>query len=187
MKIIGGEWKGRNFFMPAGIRPTQGLLRAAVFDLLGHDVEGLSFLDLYAGSGAMGLEAASRGAKPVVMVEKEPKNADIIRRNCERMGVDLGGDVRLIEGDALGTVKDLRDQNKTFDIVFFDPPFGRRLGKKTLKVIYESDILHGLSFIVAQYDQTERLEVPEGLTLVTDRSYGKSQLTIFQRLTKSKR
>ena len=80
--------------MPAGIRPTQGLLRAAIFDLLGHDLEGLSFLELYAGSGAVSLEAISRGAAEVVIVEKEPKNSEIIRENCDLLGIEMGGQFR---------------------------------------------------------------------------------------------
>ena len=63
MKIIGGKFKNRNFYMPATIRPTQNMLRKALFDIIGQDFEGLTFLDLFAGSGAMGLEALSRGAK----------------------------------------------------------------------------------------------------------------------------
>lgn len=183
MKIISGILKGRNFYMPADIRPTQGLLRAAIFDLLGQDMEGMSFLDLYSGSGAVGLEAYSRGAKEVVMIEKEPKNAKIIRDNCDLLGVNLGLDVRLIEGCALASLKDLGAKGVRFDIVFYDPPFGRRLGKKTLKVIETSDILHPQSFVVAQYDTGERLEIPEGFKVEVDRIYGASHLTIMQRVT----
>ncbi len=182
MKILGGQWKGRNFYMPTGIRPTQGLLRGAIFDLLGQDVVGLSFLELYAGSGAIGLEAASRGASEVVMVEKDQKNAAVIRENCDLLKVDLGGKVKVIEGDALATVKQLAARKLKFDIVFYDPPFGRRLGKKTLKVIYDNDILHAQSFVVAQCDTTERLEVPQGLSVITKRQYGSSYLTIFQKV-----
>ncbi len=182
MKIIAGEHKGKNFYMPADIRPTQGLLRAAVFDLLGHDIEGLSFLDLYSGSGAVGLEAVSRGAKEVLMIEKDPKNAGVIRENCELLGIEMGGNVKLINGCSLATLKDLGSKGKKFDIVFYDPPFGRRLGKKTLKVINDSDILHDQSFVVAQYDLGERLEVPEALKVDVDRVYGSSHLTIMHRV-----
>ncbi len=182
MKIIGGEHKGRNFYMPAGMRPTQGLLRAAIFDLLGHDIEGLSFLELYAGSGAVGLEAISRGAGQVVMVEKDPKHVQVIRENCELLGIEMGSHVRLSHGDALATTKELGAQGHKFDLVFYDPPFGRRLGKKTLKVICDSDILHPQSFIVAQYDTGERLEIPEGFTKVLERQYGSSYLTIIQKV-----
>ena len=182
MKIIGGEHRGRNFFMPADIRPTTALLRAAIFDLLGQDMEGLTFLELYAGSGAVGLEAYSRGAKEVVMVEKEPKNAQIIRENCRILGIDPGGKVRVIQGDALATIKSFAKKSMKFDIVFYDPPYGRRLGKKTLKIIDDNDILHAQSFDVAQVEKGERMETPERLKVVTERPYGESHLTIYQRV-----
>ena len=169
--------------MPSGIRPTQGIVRAAIFDLLGHDIEGLNFLDLYAGSGAVGLEAYSRGAKDVVLVEKDPKNAAVIRENCELLGIDMGDRTRLVHADALATVKDLGVRNKKFDIIFFDPPFGRRLAKKTLKVINDNDILHPQSFVIAQYDQSERLEIPPGLAVMLERRHGVSYLTILQKVT----
>ena len=168
--------------MPAGIRPTQGLLRAAIFDLLGHDIEGLSFLELYAGSGAVSLEAVSRGAGQVVIVEKDPKNAQVIRENCALLDIDMGSTVRLIHADALATVKNLGTQGLKFHIVFYDPPFGRRLAKKTLKVINDSDILHPHSFVVAQYDRTERLQIPEGLRVVLERRYGSSYLTVLEKV-----
>src|SRR5580704_10411710 len=100
MKILGGKYKGRNFYMPAGIRPTQNILRAAIFDLLGHDLSGLSFLELFAGSGAVGLEAISRGADTVVMVEHNALNAKTIRENGELLGIQWGDSFSLIHGDA---------------------------------------------------------------------------------------
>ncbi len=168
--------------MPAGIRPTQDLLRGAIFDLIGHDVEGLSFLELYAGSGAVSLEAVSRGAGEVVMVEKELKHVDVIRGNFELLHIELGGKFRLIHADALATIKELGERKTRFDIVFFDPPFGRRLGKKTLKVIGDNDILHAQSLVIAQYDQSERLEIPKSLKVVVDKAYGSSQLTILEKV-----
>ena len=182
MKIIGGEHKGRNFYMPAGIKSTQGLVRAAIFDLLGHDVRGLSFLELYAGSGAVGLEAVSRGAGEVIMVEKDPKNAQVIRDNCALLSLDMGRQVKVLEADALATVKALGGKQERFDIVFLDPPYRRRLLKKTLKVINDNDILHPQSFVVAQYDKSERLEIPKQLKVVLERRYGNSYLTIFQKV-----
>src|ERR1700693_894126 len=133
MKILGGKYKGQNFYMPAGIRPTQNVLRAAIFDLLGHDLRTLSFLELFAGSGSVGLEAISRGADEVVMVEHNDLNAKTIRENGELLGIDLGGNFSLIHADAFKSVKHFSEETKRFDIVFFDPPYGQKLAKKTLK------------------------------------------------------
>ena len=90
MKIIGGKHRGKNFYMPFGIRPTQSITRKALFDILGQDLEGVTMLDLFAGSGAVGLEAISRGAKKVILVEKDPKCADVINENIRILSI--GGD-----------------------------------------------------------------------------------------------
>ena len=77
--------------MPEGIRPTQNLTRKALFDLLGQDLTGLTFLDLFAGSGAVGLEALSRGAQKVTFVEKDERSGEVIRENLDLLGVPLLG------------------------------------------------------------------------------------------------
>ena len=169
--------------MPAGIRPTQGVVRAAIFDLLGQDVEGLTFLELFAGSGAVGLEAISRGAREVTMVERDPKNAETIRENCRLLGIDLGSEHRLLQADVFAAIKEMASQKRQFDIVFFDPPFGQKLGKKTLKCLGGNDILHAHSFLVAQVDLTEKLDLPVNMALVSERRYGSSYLYIFQKVT----
>src|ERR1035441_8753119 len=135
MKILGGKYKGRNFFMPAGIRPTQNVLREAIFDLLGHDFSGLSFLELFAGSGAVSLEAISRGADQVVIVEHNDLNAKTIQENCELLGIQLGGQFSLVHDDAFKTVKLFSEEARRFDIVFLDPPYGQKMAKKTLKLL----------------------------------------------------
>jgi len=87
LKVLGGKLKGRNFFMPAGIRPTQSITRKALFDMIGHDQSGVKFLDLFAGSGAVGIEAYSLGAEKVVMVERSPKCLSTIRENLSILGI----------------------------------------------------------------------------------------------------
>ena len=168
--------------MPAGIRPTQGVLRAAIFDLLGHDLEGLSFLELFSGSGAVGMEAISRGAGEVVMVEHDPKCAQVIRDNLELLGITYGGQYRIVHADAFTTVKGFAAKAKVFDIVFLDPPFRLKLAKKALKLIISHDILHAQSFLVLQYDKDDSIDVPEGFQTVTKRLYGDSYLMILQKV-----
>lgn len=168
--------------MPEGIRPTQNVLRAAIFDLLGHDLSGLSFLELFAGSGAVGLEAISRGADRVVMVEHNDLNAKTIRENCELLGIDLGRQFSLIHGDAFSNVKRISEEKKSFDIVFFDPPYAQKLAKKTLKLLDRSVILHPQSLVLVQCEVSEKIEIPEYFTLCTQRRYGSSYLTLLQRV-----
>ena len=182
MKILGGKYKGRNFFMPAGIRPTQNVLREAIFDLLGHDFSGLRFLELFAGSGAVSLEAISRGADEVVMVEHNDLNAKTIRENCELMGIELGASFSLVHEDAFKYIKRLSEEAKTFDIVFLDPPYGQKLAKKTLKLLSLRDILHAQSWVCVQLEASEKLEIPESFAVLTQRRYGSSYLTILQKV-----
>ena len=168
--------------MPAGIRPTQNVLRAAIFDLLGHDLSGLSFLELFAGSGAVGLEAISRGAEEVVMVEHNDLNAKTIRENGELLGIDFGGNFSLIHADVFTSVKRLSEEQRQFDIVFFDPPYGRNLAKKTLKLLISRDILHPQSWVLVQLEVSEKFEIPENFIVLTQRRYGSSYLSVLQRV-----
>ena len=86
MKILGGKLKGRNFYMPAEIPPTQNLVRKAVFDILG-DINGVEFLELFAGSGAVGFEAFSRGAKMVTLVERVSSCLEVIHKNLQLLDI----------------------------------------------------------------------------------------------------
>ena len=180
MKILGGKYKNRNFYMPAGIRPTQNVLRAAIFDLLGHDFTGISFLEPFAGSGAVSLEAISRGAERVVMIEHNDLNAKTIRENCELLDIELGGNFSLIHAEAFTTLKQLSKENEPFDIVFVDPPFGQKLAKKALKLVISHDILHAQSLVMVQLEASEKLEIPDGYAVLTQRRYGSSHLIVIQ-------
>ncbi len=190
MKIITGEYSGRNIFMPGHIRPTQNLLRKAVFDMIGHDLSGLSFLDLFSGSGAMGFEAISCGAAEVCMVERDPKCVGVIEDNMMILKPGENGQkVDLIIKDVFASIKELERQGRKFHVVFFDPPFDQRLGKKTLKTLLAHDILHPNSFLIAQYGTDETLpgiddvqEIAGRFLLVKDKIYGSSRLTVYERL-----
>ncbi|OGX37160.1 MAG: 16S rRNA (guanine(966)-N(2))-methyltransferase RsmD [Omnitrophica WOR_2 bacterium RIFCSPHIGHO2_02_FULL_50_17] len=184
MKIIGGKFKGRNFYMPQGIQPTQNIARKAVFDLMGQDLSGLTFLDLFAGSGAVGLEAVSRGASGVTFVEKEPRFAEIIRENADLLKVPLGqgGDspCKLINTDAFAAVKVLAREGRKFHIVFADPPYGLGLAKKILKTLGAYDIVMPTSTVILQHERREILPAAEGrLLLLRQRKYGNTWLSIY--------
>ncbi|HSA31435.1 MAG TPA: 16S rRNA (guanine(966)-N(2))-methyltransferase RsmD [Candidatus Omnitrophota bacterium] len=184
MKVLTGEFKGRNFYMPVNIRPTQNMVRKAVFDLLGHDLSGLRVLDLFAGSGALGFEAFSAGAKEVVAVEKDPLCLETIRTNMERFGLgEPRKDGRMFEvfgADVFVTIKMLARQGRKFDVVFLDPPYDAGLAKKTLKTLSAYDILHPNFRIVVEFGKLEGLASCEhDFNEITLRRYGKSCLAIY--------
>ncbi len=187
MKILGGQFRGRNIFMPAAIRPTQNVTKQAIFNLLGHDWDGLEVLELFAGSGAVGIEALSRGAKHVTFVEHDPKCAEVIRKNLGLLGYDLnfGKDpaCEVLHTDAFSAIKGLAGRNRKFDFIFFDPPYGLDLGKKALKTLGAYDILHANCFVVVEHSKRERVSgLEESFKLVTQRQYGKSFLAVYQTL-----
>jgi 16S rRNA (guanine966-N2)-methyltransferase len=119
VRIIGGAWRSRRIrFAPhADLRPTPDRVRETLFNWLGQDLTGLSCLDLFAGSGALGFEAASRGAGRVVMVERDRGIYAALEKNRDALGALQ---VELVRGDALEFVRRARE---TYDVVFLDPPF----------------------------------------------------------------
>jgi 16S rRNA (guanine966-N2)-methyltransferase len=116
--IAAGRWKRRRLEVPEDSRPTGGRAREALFDILQKRIPGSRVLDLFAGSGAVGLEAISRGAFRAVLVERRPSAA---RRNVARLGA--GPEVELIAGDAQAALADLAARGERFEIVFADPPY----------------------------------------------------------------
>jgi len=98
------------------------------------------------------------------------------------LGIELGDTFRIIHGDAMATVKRFSEEKKRFDLVFFDPPYGQKLAKKTLKLVTTRDILHPQSLVIIQCETSESLEIPEGFKALTQRRYGSSHLMILQRV-----
>jgi 16S rRNA (guanine966-N2)-methyltransferase len=131
VRVIGGRWRSRIIGFPdlAGVRPTPDRVRETLFNWLGQTLSGLDCLDLFAGSGALGFEAASRGAQSVVMVEKHPKVLHALRETARVLGA---ANVRLVQGDAL---EFLRDPGARFDVVFLDPPYRLGLSGKALELL----------------------------------------------------
>ena len=183
MKILGGALKGRNFYMPAGCRPTQDVVRKALFDILGQDMTGLTVLDVFAGSGAVGLEALSRGAKFCTFIEKEPKHARITEENADLLGLEA---YEVLLQDGFAGIKSLAGQKRHFDIVFVDPPYGRQLAKKALKTLNGYDIVHAHSTVIIQHDKAEALTESEGsLRLFRTKKQGSTLLSFYKKGTPS--
>lgn len=186
MKIIAGTYKGRNFYMPEGIRPTQNLTRKALFDFLGQDLTGLTFLDLFAGSGGVGLEALSRGAQKVTFVEKDERSSELIRENLGLLGVPLLGSNRqavyeMVEADAFASIKRFAAGGRKFDIVFADPPYDLGLAKKMLKTLGAYDIVTANCIVVIQHEKEEILPESQGnLVRSEQRKYGSTVLSIYK-------
>jgi len=164
--------------MPKGIRPTQGLVRKALFDILG-DIEGLSFLELFAGSGAVGFEALSQGAKQVVFVEN---NSDCIKALKNNFTYLLPTIYYLLPLDVFMAIKKLSKDKKQFDIIFLDPPYHKEMSKKILQMLGAYDILAPNGFVVVQHFKKEQLPKESGkLTLIKESRYGDTLLSFYKK------
>ena len=125
VRIIGGHWRRRLLRFPdaLALRPTPDRVRETVFNWLGQSLDGLHCLDLFAGSGALGLEAASRGAARVVLVENAPAVLAALQDNLRQLGPAPGGAVELVRGDALQFAARCAGNQQRFDVIFVDPPY----------------------------------------------------------------
>jgi len=172
--------------MPKDIRPTPNIIREAIFDIMGQRLEDISFLELFAGSGAVGFEAYSRGAVQVTLVERDPACIRVIGENLKVFNistVEQGSDeFQVINGDVFAVIKYLASRGRKFHIVFLDPPYSQELVKKTLKTLEAYDILHPDSFLIVQHDKREALPDTEGrFLIIKQRKYGTSFLTFYQK------
>jgi 16S rRNA (guanine966-N2)-methyltransferase len=178
MRITSGIYRGRVITGPKKIRPTQDKVRKALFDILG-DIEGLSFLELYAGSGAVGLEAASRGVKELVMVEYNRDCLLAIKKNIEALK-PIACELYPKEADL--AIKALHRDKRQFGIIFFDPPYYQGLAKKTLQTLEAYDILAPNGFIVVQHFKKDELPASHGdLILFRQAKYGDTVLSFYRK------
>jgi 16S rRNA (guanine966-N2)-methyltransferase len=173
MRVIAGAYRGRRLTTPPGfdVRPTSDRVREALFNILG-DIEGLRVADLFAGSGALGIEALSRGAASAVLVEQDARAVDAIRSNLDALGA-AGG--RVVRGDALAW---LRRADGQFDLVFLDPPYSsaRNLAgtlSELLPAVLAKDAL-----IVTESDKRDPLLLD--LPLDDERTYGHTRIAIHR-------
>ena len=171
LRVTGGETRGRRLVVPRGLRPTEGLVREAIFNMVAAAVPEAIVLDLFAGSGAMGLEALSRGAASAVFVESDRDACRTIERNLAKLG--LTGATVLCR-DALQV---LAAQSRTYDLVLCDPPYGfeghARLAGYLKRVLAPNGLL------VYETGAKEQLAL-EGLQVRTSRTYGSARLTLFE-------
>lgn len=176
LRIGGGEWKGRALEVPKAARPTSGRAREALFSILHDSLVGASVLDLYAGSGAVGLEAVSRGAGRAVLVEED---ATALLRNASRL--DPGGErLRVLRGDSFRALRSLEREGERFDFVFADPPYGEVLPEGLLAAAAALLSPGGLAVLQRDSPSSTPAE-PPGVTLVERRHYGRNVFYFFSR------
>lgn len=184
MRVVGGRFRGRALAAPKheGLRPTSDRVRESVFNILEHgiegfDLEGARVIDLFAGTGALGIEAVSRGAAFALFVEDAAEARALIRDNVEAMG--LTGTTRIFRRDAtdLGPVGTMAP----FGLAFLDPPYGQALGEKGLVAMRDGGWLVPGAVVVVEERADVEVTLPEGYSELDRRRWGDTQV-VFARL-----
>ena len=183
MRIVGGKLRGRNLATPSddAIRPTSDRVREAVFNWLLHgdpvaNIDGGRVIDLFAGTGAMGIEALSRGAQFCLFVEDAAEARGLIRRNIETFG--LTGVTKLWRRDAtdLGPAGNMAP----YDVAFLDPPYGKGLGEKALVALAEGGWLVSDALCVLEERKDVAIDVPAGFDAIDQRTWGDTQAVLMR-------
>lgn len=181
MRIVGGRFRGRPLLSPLddSIRPTADRVRESVFNILGSRLgpvlAGRKVLDLFAGTGAMGLEALSRGAASAVFVDTGAEARGLIRDHVEAFG--LGGIAKLLRRDA--TALGAAGTMGPFDLVFLDPPYDKGLGEQALASMRDGGWLAADATIVLEDSENAQIELPAGFTLQDRRVYGAAAVHVI--------
>ncbi len=177
MRIIAGTRKGARIFAPKGhdTRPTADRVREAAFNLIGPVVEGSTVLDLYAGSGAMGLEALSRGAASAVFVESDRDACRAIERNLDKLRFT---GATIVNRDALQALAAEAAAGRSYDLVLVDPPYRMFSSLQTGLAAYLPAVIADDGLLVVETDAKEEPELP--IPQRTSRRYGSARLTVFE-------
>jgi len=178
LKIIGGNWRSRciTFVDAPGLRPTPARVRETVFNWLRNDIIGSRCLDLYAGSGALGFEAASRGAKSVLQVENNIQACKALKDNTIQLAANQ---IKTVQSDVL---RYLSGDTDVFDVVFIDPPFAMALAVQTCQWLEEKGWLSNHAKIYVETESALKLDgLPENWQLLKSKVAGEVGYHLFER------
>lgn len=181
MRVIGGIHRGRRLRAPAGlaIRPTSDRLRETLFNILARRIEDCRFLDICAGSGAVGIEALSQGASEVTFVERSRRACEVIEANLNALGI--GRQATIINGDVAAALKQLDKEAKQFDIVFFDPPYASEIHGQVMSLVGSRDLLSDGAIVILEHRAKSPREAEYGgLRMFRHMKQGESALTFYE-------
>ncbi|MCQ1528049.1 16S rRNA (guanine(966)-N(2))-methyltransferase RsmD [Lutispora saccharofermentans] len=180
MRIIAGELKGRKLdrIDTGSIRPTSDRVREALFSILGDMVIDSSFLDLFSGSGGVGIEAYSRGAKEVVFVDVDSESIKVLKNNLKK--TDIIGETEVICNDYALAIDKLSNQGRKFDIIFIDPPYKAGIALEAVRKIQAGDLLKKDGIIVIEHEAKELMPEAEGIfSMFKEKKYGNVRLSLY--------
>lgn len=181
MRIISGKYKGHPLveFQADHIRPTTDRVKETLFNKLMFEIENAQVLDLFSGTGNLGLEALSRGARQVVFVEKHPKSIEILKKNLAKLKVPAS-EYQIVNKDVLSYLKTF--EGEPFDIIFADPPFTEKMAHKVMESLSTSKAFGAPTLITIESERRERMEDLYGdLERYDRREFGDKILSFFSK------
>lgn len=180
VRIISGKVRGLSLISPAGedTRPTLDRVKEAIFNIIMPYILDSEVLDLFAGSGGLGIEAISRGAKNAVFVDKNSESINCINKNINTARFCEFSQVKKAD-----SIQYLNQCNTSFDIIFIDPPYKENLYEQVLKLILNKNILKNDGIIVLEYDYClKKPDIPDGLEIVKERKYGRVGVLVLSQI-----
>lgn len=179
MKIISGKYKGRNIegHNLDGTRPTMERVKESLFAIIQNYLDGAVVLDLFSGSGNLGIEALSEGASFAYLVDYNKKASDTIKRNLNTIGIKDAEVINLDYKKALNYLKD-----KKIDLIFLDPPYKTDFIEQSIKLIDEYNILSDEGLIICENDSLDKIVYPDNYEVVKDRKYGDKWVVILRKI-----
>ena len=182
MRIISGELKGANIFLPKNknTRPLKDMVRESIFNLLIHsnkisfDINKSKVLDLFSGTGSFGLECLSRKAEKVFFIEKEKDAIRILKKNIKKLGLE--NKIKIFTDDVFKIIKENNLVNSKFNLIFCDPPFRNSNIKVLFDLLLENKILKKDGIIILHRNKNFKEELPDYFKIIDERSYGVSKI-----------
>lgn len=180
MRVIAGTAKGHKLKAPKSdrVRPALDKIKGAIFNIL-YNVDGMRVLDLFAGTGSVGIEALSRGASHAVFIEEWEGALKYIQENLTHCKLEGHADVFRAKVD--DAINKLNKKNESFDLIFVDPPYLKNFVNPTLKLLSKSNLLRPDTQIIVEHHPKEPIEEIEGLTLTQTRKYGQTLISFLKR------
>ena len=184
MRIIAGKYKGRRLTTPKGmnVRPTSDRVKESVFSIIQKHIVDANFLDLCSGTGNIGIEALSRGAKQVTFLDRNPISLKLIRQNLEICGIEISDtQVQVIAKDLYKGIKTLHNQSETFELIYFDPPYDANIYNQCLTQISDTKLLNEAGILLIEHHKNTVLPTEIGLlTHIEQRQYGDTCVSLFR-------